>query len=50
MALYDGKKLYNQALRVYQACKKALRAGLHTRPDPVTRALYEGIRERAKKS
>ena len=50
MSLYDEKQRYTEALRVFEACKKALKAGLNARPDPVTRALAEGIRERANKS
>ena len=50
MTLYAGKNLHNEALRVYESCRKALKAGLNTRPDPATVALYQGIRERAQKS
>jgi LuxR family transcriptional regulator, maltose regulon positive regulatory protein len=50
MSLYDRKNLYNEALRVFESCQKALKAGLDTPPDPLTIALHRGIRERAKKS
>jgi DNA-binding SARP family transcriptional activator len=50
MTLYASKNLYTEALRVYEACRRALKEELSTRPDPMTRALYEGIRERARKS
>jgi LuxR family maltose regulon positive regulatory protein len=49
MTLYAEKKRYNEALRVFQACQKALKEGLRTQPDPLTRALHQGIRERAGK-
>ena len=50
MNLYAAQGLYNEALRVYESCKKALKADLDTKPDPVTVALYRGIKERHKKS
>jgi LuxR family transcriptional regulator, maltose regulon positive regulatory protein len=50
MSLYDKKNLYNEALRVFESCKKALKAGLDIPPDPLTIALHQGIRERAQKS
>jgi LuxR family transcriptional regulator, maltose regulon positive regulatory protein len=50
MSLYAEKGMFNEALRTYEACRQALKAGLDTRPDPVTRVLYQGIRERARKS
>ena len=50
MNLYAAQGLYNEALRVYESCKKALKADLDTKPDSVTVALYRGIKERHKKS
>ena len=50
MSLYAGKGQYNEALRVYETCKKALKADLDTEPDPVTVALYRGLKERRQKS
>jgi DNA-binding SARP family transcriptional activator len=50
MSLYAGKKMFNEALRVFESCKKSLKDGLDTPPDPVTVALYQGIREQQKKS
>lgn len=49
MTLYDRNNLYNEALRVFESCKKALKAGLDTTPDPLTIALYRGIKERLSK-
>jgi LuxR family transcriptional regulator, maltose regulon positive regulatory protein len=48
MSLYDSKKMFNEALRVYEGCRKALKAGLDTRPGPMTEALYQGIKNRLK--
>ena len=50
MSLYAGKGLFNEAVRVYETCQKALQAGLNTQPDPVTAALCRGIKERLKRS
>jgi LuxR family transcriptional regulator, maltose regulon positive regulatory protein len=50
MSLYAGKGLFNEALRVFETCQKALQAGLDSKPDPVTVALYRGIKERQHKS
>jgi len=46
MLLYSGKGLLNEALRVYEDCKNALKNGLKTKPDPVTTALYNKIRDK----
>jgi LuxR family maltose regulon positive regulatory protein len=46
MTLYSSKGMYNEALRVYEACKKALKAGLKSKPDSVTTALYNKILEK----
>ena len=50
MNLYAAQGLHNEALRVYESCKKALNADLDALPDPITVALYLGIKERQKKS
>ena len=50
MSLYAGKNLFNEALRVFESCRKSLKAALNTKPDPVTVDLYRGIKERANKS
>jgi DNA-binding SARP family transcriptional activator len=50
MTLYAEKKLFNEALRVFEACRKALKEELDTAPDPATMALYQGIKERTHKS
>jgi DNA-binding SARP family transcriptional activator len=50
MSIYSGKKIYNEAFRVFESCKKALKAGLDSPPDPLTVALYQGIREQQQKS
>jgi len=50
MSLYAGRSQYNEAIRVYETCQKSLQAGLDSQPDPVTAALYRGIKERLKKS
>jgi DNA-binding SARP family transcriptional activator len=49
MILYAGKNLYNEALRAFEACRKALKDELDTKPDPATTALYRGIKERLSK-
>ena len=46
MILYSNTRMQNEALRTYETCKKALRTGLKTKPDPTTTALYEKIREK----
>jgi DNA-binding SARP family transcriptional activator len=46
MTLSSSKGMYNEALRVYEACKKALKAGLKSKPDSVTTALYNKILEK----
>jgi DNA-binding SARP family transcriptional activator len=46
MLLYSGKGLLNEALRAYEDCKRALKNGLKTKPDPVTVALYNKIRDK----
>ena len=46
MTLYFNKGMFNEALLVYEACKKALAAGLKTKPDRRTTDLYSRIREK----
>jgi len=46
MIFYSNKGMYNEALRTYEACKKALKTGLKTKPDPVTTAIYQKILEK----
>jgi ATP/maltotriose-dependent transcriptional regulator MalT/two-component SAPR family response regulator len=45
MTLYSNKKMYNEALKIYEGCRKALKAGLKTEPDGMTNALYKKIME-----
>jgi two-component SAPR family response regulator len=40
MTFYFNKGLYNEALRTYEDCKKALKKELKTSPDPMTTAIY----------
>jgi LuxR family transcriptional regulator, maltose regulon positive regulatory protein len=47
MVLYSTKGMQNEALRVYDTCKKALKKGLKSKPDPVTTALYNKILEKS---
>jgi ATP/maltotriose-dependent transcriptional regulator MalT len=46
MNLYANRGMLNEALRTYEACKRAFEAGLKTKPDPTTTALYKKILER----
>jgi LuxR family transcriptional regulator, maltose regulon positive regulatory protein len=45
MTLCMNKGIRNEALKAYEACKKALKVGLNTKPDPTTTALYRKILE-----
>ena len=45
MTLYSNKRMYSEALKTYEACKKALKAGLKTEPDSMTNALYKKVME-----
>ncbi len=47
MTLYAEKNLYNEALRVFEACRKVLKEEMDSSPDPLTMAIYRGIRDRA---
>jgi len=46
MALYFNRNMFNEALRVYEECKKVLKTELKTSPDAVTTSLYEKIVEK----
>ncbi len=48
MNLYTGKGMYNEALRTYEDCKKALKKELKTQPDSTTTAIYRKILEKVK--
>ena len=50
MTLYSSKGMHNEALRTYEACKKALKEELKTKPDPMTTALYKKILEKIQSS
>jgi LuxR family maltose regulon positive regulatory protein len=43
MALYAGMGRRNEALKVYLSCEKALLENLQTKPEPLTRSLYQKI-------
>jgi len=46
MTLYANIGMHNDALRAYEACKKALQAELESSPAPMTTALYKNILEK----
>jgi DNA-binding SARP family transcriptional activator len=46
MTFYSSKGAYNEALRMYEECKKALKKGLKSRPDETTDAIHKKIMER----
>ena len=46
ITLYSNKGMLNEALRTYEACQKALEAGIKTKPDHTTTALYKKILEK----
>ncbi len=46
MTFYSGKGMYNEALRVYEECKKALKTGLKSKPDLTTTAIREKVLEK----
>ena len=45
MILYSQQGMRNEALKVYEACKKALRDEIDTEPDQITVSLYKKILE-----
>jgi DNA-binding SARP family transcriptional activator len=47
MTFYSSKGMYNEALRTYEDCKKALKGELKTEPDPTTTAIHKRILEKA---
>jgi len=48
MTFYSGKGMYNDALRIYEDCKKALKKELKTEPDSTTTAIYKKIKEKTR--
>ncbi len=46
MSLCYSKGMYNEALRAYESCQKVLKKELHSKPDPLTTALYKMILEK----
>jgi two-component SAPR family response regulator len=50
MTFYSGKGMYNDALRTYEECKKALKKGLKSKPDETTDSIHKKILERVNAS
>jgi two-component SAPR family response regulator len=50
MTFYSSKGIYNEALRIYDDCKKALKKELKTKPDSTTTAIYNKVMERINSS
>jgi two-component SAPR family response regulator len=50
MTLYSHKGLDNEALRIYEDCKKVLKKELKTEPDLTTTAIYNKIMEKMNSS
>jgi DNA-binding SARP family transcriptional activator len=50
MTFYSSKGMYNEALRTYEECKKALKKGLKSKPDETTDAIHKKIMERTSTS
>jgi DNA-binding SARP family transcriptional activator len=48
MAFYYTKGMYNEALRTYEDCKKALKRELKAQPDSTTSAIYRKVLEKVK--
>ena len=46
MSFYSGKGMYNDALRIYEECKKALKKGLKSKPDLTTEAIHKKVLEK----
>ena len=46
MTFYSSKGMYNEALRTYEDCKKALKKELKTQPDSTTTAIHKKILEK----
>ena len=46
MTFYANKGRYNEALRIYEDCKKALKRELKSQPDPTTTGIYNRVLEK----
>ena len=46
MTFYSSKGMYNEGLRTYEDCKKALKRELKTQPDSTTTAIHKKILEK----
>ena len=46
MTFYSNKGMYNDALRAYEECKKALKTGLKSKPDLTTVAIHNKVLEK----
>ena len=46
MSFHSSKGMYNEALRTYEDCKKALKRELKTQPDSTTTGIYKKILEK----
>ena len=46
MTFYSSKGMYNEALRTYEECKKALKTGLKSKPDLTTVAIHNKVLEK----
>ena len=46
MTFYSSKGMYNDALKIYEECKKALKAELKSKPDSTTSAIYRKVLEK----
>ena len=46
MSFYSGKGMYNDALRIYEECKKTLKKGLKSKPDLTTEAIHKKVLEK----
>ncbi len=46
MSFYSGKGMHNDALRIYEECKKALKKGLKSKPDLTTEAIHKKVLEK----
>jgi DNA-binding SARP family transcriptional activator len=46
MTVYSNKGMYNNALRTYEECKKALKKGLKSKPDLTTVAIHNKVLEK----
>jgi two-component SAPR family response regulator len=46
MTLYSNKGMYNEALRIYEDCRKALKRELKAQPNSTTSAIHKKILEK----